>query len=576
MTSTAAPGFGRRPSISQNASGDATAILGPSNIPIINIPQGIPFKKYSSLQKDFTDRTVTWAYTSATSALDKTYQNYSNNMLRVDITATPAQIRKGTVGMTCDPVDQMLTLEVYIPFMPQSGGSGHSMSVTLYNTNGYSANYTTFTFDSGYLRQGKNSLRMYMGDTNGAAGTGTLANGAGKTVTGTGCDMSQTIGYFEINFNNMTGLAVHLCSFRRSAKLAKTYVMMGFDATGGSNGDEVMTTAILPLFDRYGCKGYFTVTRIYDMLYSGSADDLRKRILYGAGWDAINHTWSHGGTKPGGTQTVTTSRTGSTVTVTGVFPADVYPTSTTFHAAIKGATGSYVDMNGVFEMTVVDTTHISYTAAGTAGAGTGTITYSTLLADVIPNVSTLSTQICDQEIVTTAKMMRTLGFNRGSTVGAYPNNSCPELTTVAASCSQARIGIFRGTKGGIQVNEFGIDNPLHFGSSEFGSGTSSTTTQFVIDKILGAINRGEPWCGYGHYALNPYAAGFEAHVNANFAYAPGQGGNPNPPLTNGSYNGYWYVPQFELVFQFLLPYVAAGQVEYKTLSEFQAIMGMMQ
>lgn len=576
MTSIAAPGFGGSSSVLTDPAGNANAINGPSNFPAINIPQGRRLAKYSSEQVAFYNPSITWAYTTMAGALDKAFLRYGNNTLKVTPSANSAQIRKGSLSMTADPVDQMLTVDVYIPHMVVSGGSGMTISISLFNAiygAGWSANSVTFSFDSNYLRQGWNSLRMWAGDTNGGSGTGTLAYGAGKTVQGAGCDLTQSMSYFELNVTNMNGLPIYLDGFRRSAK-AKTMLVMGFDATGNGSSDDVFTTTLAPFMQSQGYRCYFTNTWVYDMLYQGSADELRKRILYEQyGWDSINHTFNHGGSRPGGTATVTLSRTSNVVTATWG-AAHSIPNTSRWNASISGATPS--DMNGVFEFEYLSTTTAKFTAAGADGAGTGTITYSTLMQDVVPSASTLSTQIMEHEIIDTANMMRHMGYNRGSTVGAWPNNSVGDISTVIAACVKAGIKLFRAIRGGTcKPSEFGgVDNPYNFGSVEMGSGATATTLQYVKDKLAGAIGRGEHMWTYGHYILDETTAANIAHVNADLNYSPGQNGNPAPPGSAAG-GGYWYMGTLKrFIFEAVNVAVAAGTCEVVTPSEFQAALGI--
>lgn len=546
------------------------ALVDGAGIPQIKIAQGRPLVKNSSLQMDYTDPSITWGYSNCTSALDKAYQRFSNYSLRLDITNNSAQILKGSRSITCDPTDQMLALDIYIPFLPQTGSGGHSMNILVTNATGYSGNNITFSFDANYLRQGWNSLRMWAGDTNGASGTGTLATGAVKASNGSGCDMAANIGYFEVTFNNMNGKSVYLGQVRRAAKVTPMLVM-GFDATGTGTGDNVMVDKVAPLFAEFGRRGYFTVTNIYDMLYAGGADDLRKRTLYNTyGWDAINHTWNHGATRPGGSATVTLSRTSNVVTATWG-AAHSFTVGEKFHMAFSGGTPS--DMMGVYEVTVTTTTAVTYTAAGANGSSSGTVTASTMLADVVAAPSTLSTQIMTHEVVDIASVMRTVGFNRGSNCGAWPNNSVGDLATVQAACAAAKIGLFRGIRSGtVKVDEFGVDNPYHLGSVEMGSGSTATTLQNLKDKLAGAIARGEPMITYGHYILDETDPANIAHVNANLEYAPGAGGNPAPPAAGaqGGGGGWWYLGTLRLFLQY-----AAG-VEGKTMSELSAALGIPQ
>lgn len=558
-----------------DASGNATGLVDPVGgvIPLTN--QAALLTKPSKVQLDFTDPAIVWAYTSATGALDKSIQRFSNYTLRLDLSASSSQIRKGTnISITADPLDQLLSIDIYIPFMPISGGSGHSINVQLTNVTGYSANNHTYGFDSNYLRQGWNTLKMWAGDAAGASGTGTLAYGASKVIGGTGLDMTSTIGYVEITFNNMNGKSVYLDGVRRGAK-SKTVLVMGFDATGTGTNDNVFTQKVAPLFAQYGYQGYFTVTNVYDLLYAGSNDDLRKRALYSTfGWDALNHTWNHGGTVPGGSSTVTGSATADLVTIAKTAHGNVIGSK--WHAAISGATPAAA--NGVWEMTATTANAFTYTAAGAGTVAlTGTVTYSTLLADVVPSASTLSTQIVNHELTDLAKVMRATGFNRSASIGAWPNNSVPDLTTTQTACTTAQISLFRGIKGGtVKINEFGVDNPLHFGSVEWGSGTTATTLQYVKDKLTGAIGRGEHMWTYGHYVLDDTNPANAAYFPVDNGLAPGAGSNPNPPAAGaqGGTGGWWYLSTINrFLAEAVAPAIAAGTLEVNRPSDWAKKIG---
>jgi hypothetical protein len=351
---------------------------------------------------------------------------------------------------------------------------------------------------------------------------------------------------------------------------------MGFDATGTGTNDNVFTEKLAPLFKQYGLKSYFTVTNIYDMIYAGSNDDLRKRQLYDEyGWDALNHTWNHGGTVAGGSSTVTGAAVADLVTITKT--AHGYPTGSKWHASISGATPSAA--NGVFEMTATTVNAFTYTAAGSGTVAlTGTVTYSTLLADVIPTSNTLSTQIANHEFADMSKVMRSSGYNRAAAIGAYPNNSCPDLTTIQSIYPANNIQLFRGIKGGtVKINEFGIDNPYHFGSFEMGSGSTATTLQYLKDKLTGAIGRGEQMWTYGHYILDDTDPSNSAYYPVDNGSPPASGGNPNPPAAGaqGGTGGWWYYTTLErFLVEAVLPAISGGTLECKSPYEWAKSIGV--
>jgi hypothetical protein len=534
-----------------------------------------PLVKPSKVQIDYANNATTFGYTTATPVIDTAFVRYSSAVRRLDLTGNTAQIRRGSASLTADPTDQMLSLHVYLPFHPIGGGSGHSIAVGVSNDASNAGNVITFSFDSSYLRQGWNDLRMWAGDTNGASGTGTLAFGAVKSVGGTGCDFTAAIGSVYVTFNNMSGKSVYLCSLRRSAK-ASPALVMGFDATGGNAGDSTHVDKVAPLFAQYGYKGYFTVTWIYDQLYAGSADDLRKQTLYNTfGWDSIVHTWNHGGSAPGGTATVTATLSADLVTVAKT--AHGYTIGERMFASITGATPSAV--NGVWPMTVTTADALTYTAAGAGtSAVTGTITWSTLLNDVVVDTSAQSQNIWRHEIVDLVNVMRAVGWNRGSTICAYPNNSAPELTTNKLICAEAGIKLARGIRGGtVKLSEFGIDVPLQFGSVEMGSGTTATSLQFVKDKLTGAIARGEHMWTYGHYILDDTNAANSAYFPVDNGQPPGSGGNPSPPAggTQGSVGGWWYYSTLaRFIAEAVAPAVAAGTLRVYSPTQWAQAIGV--
>ena len=81
----------------------------------------------------------------------------------------------------------------------------------------------------------------------------------------------------------------------------------------------------------------------------------------------------------------------------------------------------------------------------------------------------------------------------------------------------------RGGRGGfVNINEFGIDNPLHFGAWAFESSASLHSTQTMLKrKIQGAIGRGESVFFFGHFILDETAPANSAHAAENPASAAG-------------------------------------------------------
>lgn len=526
---------------------------------------------------------LTIGVTALTHVLSTEKTRFNAYTRKVTMSGSSGSLRFPSCNITVDPDDQLLSIDIFIPFVPVGGASGHSISLRMCNTTGSTTESWTWSWNAQFLRQGWNSLRMWVGDTvSSTAGAGNLPRGVSHTVQqGAGAPFSfaSAIKYAEFTFTNMTGLYVYLDEFRRGAKI-KPFLCMGFDASGASASDDVLPNVIAPLFDQYGFKGYFSVTNVYDLAFAGGLDDQRKFRLYDThGWDAVNHTWSHGGSAIGALRGVTLSRTGGVVTTTfsgghiwaGTGNVNV---GDTIYAAVSGATPP--DMNGRVACNVPDANTLTYSAAGADGAATGTIIFSTFLGDVLNTDDALSEQLLRHEIVDVHKHIKNRKWLRAANCILYPNNSVPELNVLTRICKEAGIILGRGAQGGgVFVNEFGIDNPLHVGSYEFGSGTTATTLQMWKDWIDGAVGRGEGLMGYGHFALDETAAANIAHANADTSLPPGSGSNPAPPASGASVTGgWWYVGTFRrLLSEKVGPLVAQGRLDALSISQVAARYG---
>lgn len=532
-------------------------------IPLADLDQRVNLiSKPSALLLDLPNVAVTTS--SATATRDSSVTRWSGATLKVTPSGTPGQIRKGSLALSLDPVDQLLTVDVYIPAIV----TGTTViNVSLFNTSGWSANYTTWGFNVNAIRQGWNALKCWCGDTAGTVGSGTLGAGSSKVVGGTGFNPASPIGYFEINIDNGIGKDFYFDGLRKGSKSIPVLVM-GFDATGASNDDDIYTKigGVADFLAANNIRGYFTNTYIYDMLYAGGADDLRKDILYNKyGWDALPHFWNHGGSYPGTSITATgASRASNVVTFTKA--AHGIPIGTIFYGAISGATPT--DMNGLQLITVTSTSAMTYTAAGADGSATGTVVLKTYTADVISADNATTRAILRHEIVDLVRLMRARRWNRALHIGAYPNNSVGELAVHQAICAEAGIKFFRGISGrSARITEFGVDNPLNFGSVEMGSGTTATSLQNVIDALTGAMGRGDHLWTYGHYIRDE---ALDSGVDIN--YAPGQNGNPAAPA--GGDGGWWYFGQLKkFVSETVVPLVQAGQLRVMTPSEWAANLG---
>lgn len=512
---------------------------------------GMIKKKSSKPIYDFASPLATGqSVTAITKTASSDFPRWTIENLRCDITSNSSQLRIQNQSWTLDPVDQLLSIDVYIPFIVTGG----NINVTIFNSSNYSGVYTEYSFNPNYLRQGWNSLRMWGGDTVGAAGTGTLALGAGKSNVGGGCDHAAAIGYCEILIQSMNGKTVYIDQARRGAKFTPALVM-GFDATGNNSADAVFTKAggVADVFLQRGVPSYFTATQIYDLQYGGGADEKRKDTLYNDyEWDCINHCWSHGATHPGGSRTVTASRSSNVVTL--IYPAGSLelPVGSVFYQTVSGATPA--DINGRFRCVVASPTTVTYTAAGADGAATGTIKASTLIQDVVTGTDATSQMIIDFEVGALNKAARTRGFYRGLTLGAWPNNSCGDINATKIACDKAGVNYFRGVKGKtVKLSEFGVDNQYNFGSIEMGSGVSATTVTDFKNALLGAIGRGEHLWTFGHHVLDETTLG----TSVDLEYPPSSGGNPAPPTTS-LVSGWWYLGSIKrFIDEAVLPAVAS-------------------
>lgn len=534
-------------------------------------------KKLGATAYDLTTH-ATVGVTALTRSLSGDFPRFSTATIKGECTATMSQLRFQGISATADPDDQLLTIDIYLPFHPDEFGSTRyptttnpTIDIRLCNTTTGTADSWTFSFSAVYLRKGWNTLKMWAGDTVGGAGTGTLAVGAARTVGGAGISFLSPVQYCEITFNNMSGNTVYVDQLRRGAK-AKTKLVMGFDASGSAYNDTIFVDKVAPLFAQYGTTGYTTLTNIYEMLYSGGQSWLRQIDLYERfGWDVLNHTWSHGATTVGRNQTVTASRTSNVVTVVSAAAHNI-PVGTVYWSAIRGCTDAAA--NGVFKCTITTANNFTYASTGSDGALGGTITWCTFLSEVFDGSDTALQPLLNHEIGDVSRTMRSVGFQRSAHIGAYPNNMVPELTMLKTAAADAGVKLFRAVRSGMcSQNEFGIDNPLNFGSIEMGSGAAGTTTTYVKDKLAGAIGRGDHMWTYGHYVLDettllPTAVDLE--------YPPSLGGNPAPPAASLSgTGGWWYLGQIKrLLSESVGPAIAAGNLELMTPTQFADFVGL--
>lgn len=568
------PNQGTPAIFSEDAAGNVTGLVGPDGGRLDLRNTMFPgadtiISKYGRTAQDICLATTTVGVTTASHVLSNERPRFSTYTRKTTISAnTLSELRFPNLSITADPDDQSLSIDIYIeqPIGEFSEIIANPfIAVNLSNDTPLGSNYRQWGFGASYLRQGWNTLKMRAADIVGAVSSGNLPFGVSTTSAGTGCNFLSPIQYLAIQFTNMNGHVVHIDQVRRSTK-AKTVCVIGFDASGSSSSDNIFVDTLAPLFASYGAKGYVTFTNVYELISAGSTSWQRLKTLQdNYGWDIVNHTWSHGAGEVGRSVTLTSlSRTSNLVTAN--FPsAHNITIGKRFRALINGATPS--DMNGLFELTATTATQATYTASGANGSATGTLNLYTFLAQVLSSDTTENRNILRHELNDLSKAMRASGFGRAANVVAYPNNSVPELNLLQAVCDEGGINYGRSTRGGmVFVNEFGIDNPLHFGSWVMDSGTFATRTSTIIAKINAAIDRGEHIWIYGHYIQDEATAGGPVDLE----YAPGQNGNPPPPggALSGA-GGWWYLGQLKRVFaEAILPAVASGSMTMATPSEW--------
>jgi len=485
-----------------------------------------------------------------------------------------------------DPVEKAFSVSIYLESVPNEfAGAGLTpyvdVELSASSTTNAGSNYSRWSFNSASLRQGWNVLKLRQADTvSSTPGAGNLPVGVTHPADiGTGFDWNAgQARYLSLRFTNMAGQTVHIDQIRKPAK-AKPILVLGFDANGASLNDSIFVSKVAPLLAKYNMRSYVTLTNIYEMIYSGSTAWKRIASLYNNyGWDVINHTWSHGGTEVGRNTTLASLAANADVVTATFASAHGITLGNTFRAKISGA--SIGAANGVFEMVANTATTATYTAAGAGTAtATGTILLCTFLSEVFGTDTAENRRLWKHEVADISQTMRSVGFARAAGFLAYPNNSAPELNVLQYGCNEAGIKIGRGYRNGYTVvNEFGIDNPLHCGSFEMGSGATATQTSTLEAKIAGAIARGEHIQIYGHFILDdtdPANASY-APLQANGdEYPPGSNGNPNPPAAGATgVGGWWYFSQLKrLIDGTVGPAVQRGDLLVMSPSEYLAFMG---
>lgn len=523
---------------------------------------------------------ITIGTTTLTHTLSNERPRFQTYTRKCTMSGNAAQIRFASASFTADQTENAFSIDIYLETAPseyknQYGGANPYIDIQLSNTTSLGSNYTRRSYSAQYLRQGWNTFKVRKDDTvSGTAGAGNLPTGMSRAAdVGTGFDWTGTGQYFAITFNNMDTEIVHIDELRRPAK-AKTVITIGFDAAGYNATDEVFYTKVAPLFAQYGIKSYVTMTNIYELIYStGQAWDRIGRLYNEFGWDAVNHSWSHGATEVGKVMTTTLSRTSNVVTATAT--AHGIPQNKMCKVAIRGATPS--DMNGVFDVTVTGANTFTYTAAGADGSGSGTIKGFTYLSEVFDSNTAENQRLLKHELTDITRVLNGNGYHRSMQWAALPNNSVPELSLLQTVAADAGIKFVRAYRGGYTfVNELGCDNPLNMGSVMLDSGaTSYTKTSDIQTKVQGAIDRGDHLHIFGHFILDDEDASNSAYFPVDGDYPPAQGGNPNPPSASQSVTGgWWYLSQLRnLIEDTIGPAIASGDVIVLSPSEYAAYMG---
>lgn len=579
----------------RDTSGNITGLVGPPNgrklIPQAGYADAV-LTKYGTVGYDIarasgSSSNLTFGTTDLTHTVSNERPRFSTYTRKCTMGATGAsEIRISRfTPIAADPTELAFSIDIYLETHPSEflgAGNNPDIIVTLSasTTTSLGSNYSRWKFNSLSLRQGWNTLKMRSADTVDATTfTGNLPYGVNRLAdTGTGFNFAaESLGYLSLTFTKMANAVVHLDQIRTPAK-AKAVLVIGFDANGSDANDNVFLDKVAPLFAQYGIRSYFTYTNIYELIYAGTAAWTRMAALYNTwGWDAINHTWSHGATNVGRNVTLSSLVAASDVMTATFASAHGITLGTTFKAKVSG--GSIAAANGTWDMVAATATTATYTATGAGtGTSTGTITLTSFLSEVLASDTTENRRLLLHEIKDVSDSMKAVGFGRAANYLAYPNNMVPELGLLQYVCDQAGVKLGRGVRNGYtNVNELGIDNPLNMGSFEMGSGASGTTTSYVAAKIAGAISRGDHIQIYGHFILDDTDPAMSAYwpTSDGSEYPPANNGNPSPPSASLSgTGGWWYYSQLRnLVVNTIAPAMANGTLLVMSPSEYMAYMG---
>lgn len=510
--------------------------------------------------------------TTATHSLSNERPRFGAYTRRMTVTAaTQSELRFPSLSISPDASDRSISIDIYIDGIPDGNivSPNHPyMSFVLSNTTSIGSNYVQYTFDAAFMRQGWNTFKFRQGDINNTKFVGNMAFGSSFAVTGTGLDWTSPIQYVAIQAKNMNGVNLHIDDIRQPAR-AKPVVIIGFDANM-----EILERLVAPLFAKYGIESYTTFTGVYEQASAQAGGDSgpwarMKRLQEIYGWDIINHTWSHGATSVGRAQTCTLSRTSNVVTAT-LASAHGIALNTMFKGKI--ATAATADMNGIFDMYADTATTFKYTAAGANGSDTASI--RTMLSDVFELDTAENRRLLRREIIGNNGFMAAGGLVRQNGAIIWPNNSVPHIDMATDICNEAGIFVGRAARGGYtSVNELGIDNPLHCGSWDMDSGTTSyNRLSGMKTRFQGAIDRGDHIWIYGHY-LQEWA---EAGVIVDHDAPPGINGNPAPPAgALSGVGGWWYWEMLkDLIETTIGPAIRRGDVVALSPSKYACHMGL--
>jgi len=574
--------------------GAASAVSGDENFPVKELRTSMARNRITERGSDLINTTISTGWTRSGSgtaySVSSLYSRRSAHTMLVDMTSASADAIiewSNATGVAADPTDQLLAFDVYIPEIVQANVGGTiSMSIFVSNATSYAAPGTAWVVNSNYLRQGWNQITLCGLDADGALngdrGTGTLPFGMSKTGASAGAsplNWSNPIKFIQILFTYTSAnkRKFYLDSQIRIPAKIRPFVCVGFDSSGASLTDDEFTNNTAPFLQGLGIPSYFTMTQVYDAIYMGTQDDTRRETLYGTyGWDAINHSWSHGASVPGALyasgNSLVVSGTGTLATLT-LSGAHGWTIGTKVLIAVIGATGaSSTNANGVFEATVTTTTALTYViTGGTDGTATGTVKASTYLNDVFNTVAVTNQPIIlgasnalaalKHEFVDINYYGRMKGWLRGSRFMAYPNNSYPDMRIMETVADLAGIKLARGLAGTtVRVGEFGVDNPLALGSIELKSGSAGSTYADIVNAVQGAINRGQGICIFGHFLRDE---SLDAVVDPDSP--PGKNGNPAAPGTSTTL--WWYRVTFRKLMTYLATLEAAGQLDFVSADE---------